>query len=136
MSQIDQARDAQSNPQTPDALILTRYAEIASCAVQLARNKIVGFSCGSGIRSQSYFVCNVCGARSGVFEALTHEESCIIGRIFDLAAVIAALKAATPSPEHDRTIEYFANTTPAGELVPARRSTHEAAARSAQGATA
>jgi hypothetical protein len=122
MSQIDQARDAQSNTRTTEPLILQHYAEIARYAVQLAKQKLTGIICSS---FHAAVGCDVCQSIWDRSEPPMHDDSCIVGRVFRLAAEIATLQASAT----DRTIEYFAHSTPVGEFVPARIVTHEMAAR-------
>jgi hypothetical protein len=121
MSQIDLARDAQSNTQTTEPLILQHYAEIARYAVQLARDRIA-------IVVEDNFLRATCGVCLNVGEPnaqVQHDESCILGRIFALNIEIAQLRANA----HPRTIEYFAYSTGQGGFVPLRLVTHEQAAR-------
>jgi hypothetical protein len=129
MSQIDQARDAQSNTRTTEPLILQHYAEIARYAVQLAQQKPTGISCETFTAAVG---CNICQSIWDRSEPPMHDDSCVVGRIFALTVEIATLEAAAS----ERRIEYFPASASLGEFRPGRTVTHEQAARSFQGATA
>ena len=129
MSQIDQARSAQSNTRTTESQIRQHYAEIGWYAVQLAQQKLTGISCAAFVAAVG---CDVCQSIWDRNEAPTHDDSCVVGRIFALTVEIAQLEAAAS----ERRIEYFPTAAPLGERRPGRTVTHEQAARAFQGATA
>jgi hypothetical protein len=105
-----------------DALILQHYAEIARYAVQLAVDKLSTVpSSASDRHLQSS--CNVCLNVGN--KHINHDDSCPVGRIFRLAARIAALKAAAS----ERVIEYPTVVTADGTTLPARTTTPEQVAR-------
>jgi hypothetical protein len=112
-----------------DALILQHYAEIARCAVQLAITKLSAVVAEDRTLQAA---CNVCQNVSELHQRIRHDESCLVGRVFAIAAEIATLQ----SSASDRLIEYFSASTPLGEFRPGRTVTHEQATRSSEGAAA